>query len=62
MAVDIEKVEKLFVETARYNGTYDDMKDEIRSYHSSDYITDEEYNYILQEWDNMLDKYADVID
>lgn len=61
MTVDIEKIEELFVETAKCNGTYEDMKDKIRSFHSCDVITDEEYDYILSEWDNMLNKYSNEI-
>lgn len=51
-----DHAEKVFVEIAEQYGTYDEIKEHIRSLHSADELTDEEYNYILEEWDNILKK------
>lgn len=51
---ELFKAIELFVDIAKENDTCEDIKEELRSLHSSDVITDEQYNYILQEWDNIL--------
>lgn len=53
----IDYATELFVDIAKKNDNYEDIKEELRSLHSSDIITDDQYNYILQEWDNILTKY-----
>ena len=32
----------------------EDMKEGLRTLHSQDLITDDEYNYVLENWDNLL--------
>lgn len=54
---DIKKAVEYFVDIARRNETYEEIKEELRSLHSSDVITDDEYNYLLEEWDNILIEY-----
>lgn len=51
------RAEEIFVEIAEQYKTYDEIKEHIRSLHSADELSDDEYNYILQEWDNILRKY-----
>lgn len=48
--------EKLFVEIARASEDAYEIKDGLRSLHSNDELSDEEYNYLLGEWDNILKK------
>ena len=43
-----------FVDIAKQYNNYDDIKDRIRGLHSSDELTDAQYDYIIQEWDNIL--------
>ena len=49
--------EETFVNIARQHTEYNDIKDRIRGLHSYNEITDAQYNYILDEWDNMLKKH-----
>lgn len=51
-----EKAEKLFVEIARVSEDTYEIKDSLRSLNSNDELSDEEYNYLLGEWDNILAK------
>ena len=51
-----EKAEKLFVEVARVSEDAYEIKDGLRSLNSNDELSDEEYNYLLGEWDNILKK------
>lgn len=49
--------EKLFIDIAeQYEDVYE-IKDRLRGLNSNNKITDEEYDYILQEWDNLLAKH-----
>ena len=54
---DFEKAVMYFVDIAEKHDTYEEIKEELRSLHSSDVLTDDEYNYLLEEWDNILIKY-----
>lgn len=49
-----DKAIETFVDIAKQYDNYDDIKDRIRSLHSFGELTDAQYNYILDEWDNML--------
>ena len=55
--MDTEKLEKLFAGIAEQHECYDDIKEDIRSLHSSDVISDDDYNYLLENWDNILRKF-----
>lgn len=57
MTLDKEKAEEYFINIASQYEEYWDIKDSIRNLHSCDVLTDDEYNYILQEWDNLLKKH-----
>ena len=54
----MEHARKVFKSIAEQYETYDDIKEHIRSLHSTDELTDEEYDYILLEWDNMLKEFG----
>ena len=56
--MDRRKLEELFIDVAKSHEDYYDIKSQIRSLHSCDMITDEDYNYILAEWDNLLIKHG----
>lgn len=49
-----EHARKIFRSIAKQYETYEDIKEHIRDLHSTGELSDNEYNYILQEWDNML--------
>ena len=51
---ELFKAIELFVDIAKENETCEDIKEELRSLRSFDAITDDQYNYILREWDNIL--------
>lgn len=51
------KAEEYFVDIASKHEDYDDIIDEIRSLNSENEITDEDYTYLLENWDNLLRKY-----
>ena len=53
-----DKIEKLFVSIAEQYEEHDDIKDRVRGLHSYGEISDEEYDYIIQEWDNILVKHG----
>lgn len=57
MKLDKVKAEALFVSTAKQFEEYDDIKDKIRSLHSYGELTDNEYDYILENWDEFLIKH-----
>ena len=54
LSTDMSKAIELFVDIAKENDTCEDITEELRSLCSFGTITDDEYNYILQEWDNIL--------
>ena len=54
---DIKKAVEYFVDIAKRHDTYEEIKEELRSLHSCDELTDDEYNYLLEEWDNILIEY-----
>lgn len=54
---DIKKAVEYFVDIAQSNETYEEIKEKLRSLHSCDELTDDEYNYLLAEWDNILAEY-----
>ena len=49
-----DKAVELFVSIAEQYEEYDDIKDRIRGLHSYGELSDAQYNYILDEWDNIL--------
>lgn len=53
----MDKAEELFISIAEQHENCEDIIDNLRELNSSGQITDEEYNYILQEWDSMLKKH-----
>ena len=53
-----EDLRQLFQYIASEYETYEEIKEGVRSLHSENVITDDEYNYILQEWDNMLEEFG----
>lgn len=57
MKLDKAKAEALFVDTAKQFEEYNDIKDKIRSLHSCGELTDNEYDYILENWDEFLIKH-----
>ena len=50
----MEHARNVFESIAEQYETCEDIEKHIRSLHSANELTDEEYDYILQEWDNML--------
>jgi len=54
LSADMSKAIELFVDIAKENETCEDIIEELRSLLSFGAITDDEYDYILQEWDNIL--------
>lgn len=52
------KAEKLFKEVAQENDVVEDMIDTLRDYNSAGELTNEEYDYLIVEWDNLLKKYS----
>ena len=54
----MEHARETFRSIASQYETYDEIKESIRSLHSADELTDEEYDYILEEWDNMLAEFG----
>lgn len=53
----MEHAEELFIDIAQQYEEYYDIKDRIRGLHSYGELTDEEYDYIISEWDNLLSKH-----
>ena len=49
-----QKAEELFIEIAKQYEEHDDIKDRIRGLHSYGELTDEEYDYIIENWDSLL--------
>ena len=50
----MEHARRVFESVAEQYETYKDIEEHIKSLHSANELTDEEYNYIQEEWDNML--------
>lgn len=50
----MEHAREIFKSIAEQYETCEEIKDSIRSLVSVNELTEEEYDYILQEWDNML--------
>ena len=56
--MDKEKAERLFVDIAEQFEECEEIIDRLRSLNSNGQLTDEEYNYIQTEWDNLLEKHG----
>ena len=54
----MENAIKTFIEIAEDSEDYYEIKDELRSLHSFGDITDAEYDYILENWDNLLKEHG----
>jgi hypothetical protein len=54
----MEHATELFIDIASQYEEYDDIKDRIRGLHSFGELTDDEYDYIITEWDNLLAEYG----
>ena len=52
-----QQAEKMFIEIAEKETEHDEIKEQIRSLHSHDELDDEQYNYILENWNKLLQKY-----
>ena len=50
----MEKVKNYFKELNEQFEDYEEIKEGLRNLHSEELITDAEYNYVLQNWDNLL--------
>ena len=50
----MEQAIDLFIGIAQQYEEYDDIKDRIRGLHSFGELSDTEYDYIIQNWDNIL--------
>lgn len=59
MAIETKKqqAEKMFVEIAAKETEYGEIKERIRDLHSHNKLDDEQYNYILENWDKLLQKH-----
>ena len=53
----MEHAEKVFVEIAEQYEDCEGMIDALRSLESCGEITDEEYDYLTENWDDLLAKY-----
>ena len=53
----ILELKEIFVDIAEEYTEYNDIKDRIRGLHSFGDITDDEYNYLIQNWDDILKEY-----
>lgn len=49
-----KQLNKIFVEIAKDCNTFDEMKDALRSLNSEGLLTSDEYDYITQNWDEIL--------
>ena len=58
--MDKKKAEDLFVEVAGELTTAEEILDKLRDYNSMEILSDEEYNFLLEEWDNLLKDYGIV--
>jgi hypothetical protein len=52
-----KEVEEIFVSIASEYEDCEPIIEELRNLNSCNEITDEEYNYLQAEWDNLLEKY-----
>ena len=52
-----QQAEELFIDIAMQYEEYDDIKDRIRGLNSFGELTDEQYDYILENWDKLLKKH-----
>lgn len=50
----MEKVKNYFKELNERFDDYQDVKEGLRNLNSSGSISDAEYNYVLENWDNLL--------
>ena len=54
----MEHAREIFLEIAEQYETCEEMIDAFRSLQSCGELTEEEYNYINKEWDNMLAEFG----
>ena len=52
-----QQAENMFIEIAEKETEHDEIKEQIRSLHSHDELDDEQYNYILENWNKLLQKH-----
>jgi hypothetical protein len=50
----MEKVKNYFKELNEQFEDYEEIKEGLRSLHSKELITNAEYDYVLQNWDDLL--------
>lgn len=53
----MDKLEELFISIAEQYEECNDIKDKVRGLHSFGEISDKEYDTILENWDNWLQKH-----
>lgn len=54
----LEEAIELFIDIAEQNEDVEAIIDELRNLNSAGEITDEEYDYILQHWDELLQQHG----
>lgn len=54
--MNIEKLKEFFIDIASQYATYEEIIEDIRSLNSENVISDEEYNYILEHWDEWINE------
>ena len=54
----MEHAEKIFVEIAKQYETCEEMTEALRSLNSAGELSTEEYDYLNEEWDNLLAEYG----
>ena len=52
--MNIKKLKEFFKSIASQYATYEEIIEDIRSLNSAKVISDEEYNYILEHWNELL--------
>ena len=52
-----QQVEKMFIEIAEKETEYGEIKEKIRNLHSHNEIDNKQYDYILGNWDKLLQKH-----
>ena len=52
-----KRAEHIFVDIAKQYVEYNDIKDRIRGLHSFGELSDKEYDFIIENWDNLLEKH-----
>ena len=59
MLTEIKKqqAEQMFIEIAEKETEYGEIKEKIRNLHSHNEIDNKQYGYILENWDELLQKH-----